>query len=835
MHLDPLAWTDAESAVPFSRASVSSVRSSLIALGCIVVLVAVEVSSATSVILIPLLVVAPLLAAIDARAQHVLWIGTVAVAAAVGLGWVAEIEGSTRHVVVVTAVISGTVLGWYLARDRQQRERDILRSKPVLDQAARVARAMHAGRMGEWWWQLQSGRVGWNDELNRLFGMVPGEFGGTFEHWVERVHVDDRQMVLDAVSAGVASRSTFRFDHRCLWPDGSVHWVEGLGDVTLDDAEEVTGAIGLAWDVDERHRELDDRARLLDIERSARIRAEFIARAHEVLTRSVDVTEIMKQVTKSAVPELADWCAAVLALDQPVRSPLIVTAHHDAAMRDWAEEIQRRFPYDPDAAFGAAKVIRTGERDVVHGLSRVLERTPETTRTLLMTADVESVLTVPIKGPLGVLGSLQLIRGRDRPAFSPGDLEVADELAARCGAALNTAILFGRQATSAAALETLQRVSGWLARAATVRDVVRAVITHGMAGLGADGAAVFVVDDNSTSGAGLTVLSAEGVSEGECELALRALSERCMADDRVLNERVSGTRPLWALATPLRVLDRALGTLVFVFDDVRQLADSELSMVFTLGSRCAGAMERAALHERDRQISLTLQRRLLPELPTVPEWLDAGSVYRPAAGGQIGGDWYQLITRDDGSVVASVGDSVGHGVASAAAMGQLRASIATAVSREVDPAAALDVVDRFAAQEADTLSASAALTVLAPGRPIRYASSGHPPMIVVRADGTSEVLEGGRRPLLGFGHAPGSHHVSAATTDFDRGDSLVMYTDGLIERRHEFIDVGIERLRRACERLRHVPVQQLCEAVVDHMLADWAVEDDVAVLILRHR
>lgn len=820
--------------MPFARASASSVRSPLIAVGYVVALALVEVLTDTSIVLIPLLVVAPLMVAIDGAPRLVLWIGGAAVVTAVGLGWASGIGGSTRHAVGVSAVIAGTVLGWYLARARVEREHDILRSKPVLDQAARVARAMHAGQMGEWWWQLETGRVGWDDGLNRLFGMAPGEFGGTFDHWVERVHVDDRQVVVDAVAAGVAGRSTFRFDHRCVWPDGSIHWVEGLGEVSIDESDAVTGAVGLAWNVDQRHAELDERARLLEIERSARARAEFIAQAHEVLTRSVDVTEILNQVTTSAVPEVADWCAAVLAVDQPARSPLIVTAHRDAVMRDWAVEIQRQFPYDPEASFGAAKVIRTGEREVLHGLSRALEDSPHSTRSVLTTADVDSVVTVPIKGPLGVLGSLQLIRGRARPEFSTGDLELADELAARCGAALNTAILFGRQATSSAALETLQRVSGWLARAATVREVARAVLTHGMAGLRADGSALFVVDEAGTNGDGLSVFAAEGVTDGECELALRALAERCMADDRVLTERVSGTRPLWVLVTPLRVLDRTLGALVFVFDTPRQFAESELSMVFTLGSRCAGAMERASLHDRDRQISLTLQRRLLPALPPAPAWLAAGSVYRPAAGGQVGGDWYQLITRDDDSVVASVGDSVGHGVASAAAMGQLRASIATAVARDVDPAAALEVVDRFAAQEADTLSASVALALLSPGRSIRYASSGHPPMIMARAGGSSEVLEGGRRPLLGFGHGVSNCGSSSATTAFERGDTLVMYTDGLIERRRELIDVGVERLREACVRLRHVPVQQMCDELVDHMLGDSVVEDDVAVLILRH-
>ena len=108
-------------------------------------------------------------------------------------------------------------------------------------------------------------------------------------------------------------------------------------------------------------------------------------------------------------------------------------------------------------------------------------------------------------------------------------------------------------------------------------------------------------------------------------------------------------------------------------------------------------------------------------------------------------------------------------------------------------------------------------------------------MIAVRGDGNSEVLEGGRRPLLGFGRAHGSQSSCAATTEFRVGDTLVMYTDGLIERRRELIDVGIERLRTACAELRHLPVQEMCDRLVEHMLSDLGADndDDVAVLILR--
>ena len=693
---------------------------------------------------------------------------------------------------------------------------------------------MHAGSMGEWWWDRRTGRVGWDTELERLFDVEPGTFGGTFEAWVALVHQDDRSMVQAEVQRGVDERATFRFDHRVRWSDGSIHWIEGLGDVTVDDHGDVVGAVGLAWDVDDRHRELDERMRLLEIERQARVRAEYLARVHDVLARSVDSVEILERITQAAVPDLADWCSAVLAVDRPRDEPLIVAAHADDAMRSWAAEVQRRFPYDADAPFGAAKVIRTGERELLTGLSSLLADRGDA-RDVLERADVESVVTMPIRGPLGVLGSLQLIRGRSRPPFADHDLALVEELAARSGAALHTSVLFARQATSRAALETLQRVSGWLARAATVRDVSQAVITHGVHGLDAVGAAVMV-----GSHQGLTVAGIEGVPGSIDDGALHGLAERAMHADLVTVEQVggehggSGTEHT-VLVAPLRILDRTTGALVFVFEGTRAFAEAELSMVVTLGSRCAGALERAWLYERERDTALVLQRRLLPDLSGVPSWLEAAARYEPATGGQIGGDWYQLVDVGDDCVMAVVGDAVGHGMASAAAMGQLRASIATAASTAIDPAVALDAVDRFAAHGADTLGATVALALIERSGQLRHASAGHPPPVLVAGGARARLLDDGRRSLLGF--QPAGPLSPSASCAFDVGDTLVLYTDGLVERRHESLDRGFERLVDVVDELTLGPdpatPQHLCDALVERLVAPESSRDDVAVLVLR--
>ncbi len=134
----------------------------------------------------------------------------------------------------------------------------------------------------------------------------------------------------------------------------------------------------------------------------------------------------------------------------------------------------------------------------------------------------------------------------------------------------------------------------------------------------------------------------------------------------------------------------------------------------------------------------------------------------------------------------------------------------------------------------DTLSASVSVAQLRFGEPLRYAAAGHPPSLLVRSDGSTEILEGGRRSLLGFGH-DSARQSATASVDFRSGDTLVMYTDGLVERRRETIDVGIERLRQHVPGLRHLPVQQMCDELVNLMQADGAAFDDVAALLLRHR
>jgi GAF domain-containing protein/PAS domain-containing protein len=821
-------WSCHHCRVLRERARIRDDRWSFIVAGlaACAVLAIVDATS-DSIVVIPLLVLAPLIACSGGSRRGTFVVALVAAAAAVALGWADSIAGTRRHWVAMATTVLGGALAVWIAAIREAHDRQLAESLPIMRRADRLKAALATGRMGEWSWDRATGAVTWDANVAMLFGLDENQIGGTFEEWIEHVDERDRGMVQEAVATGVATGEPFRFDHRCVWPDGSVHWIEGIGDVIVAaHGGDVVGAFGLAIDVDERHREVEERNRLLEVERRQRERMEYLAKVNDVLAYSFDAAEIVKSVTVAVVPELAAWCSIVIAIDRRRERPSITVAHSDPAKVKWAEQIQRDYPYDPDAPWGAAGVIRSGRREVIANVDPAIFSLPG--GDVLREAGLQSAITVPVIGPLGTLGAMQLIRGEGQPPFAPSEIELIEELAGRVGAALNSAVLFDRQSRSRAALDTLQHVSGRIASLATSSRIAQEVIAHGSAGIRADGGVVFVVDDDGE------LTAKEATSTGPIptrEIELEVAREAVDTGSLVITEIGSGESSGVAVGVPMRIMNRIIGSLVFTFDEYREFTPEELSMLATLGSRCAGALERASLYERDRDIALTFQRRLMPALPRTPDWIDVAASYRPATGMAIGGDWYQVLDAGGGRIAAVVGDAVGHGLVAAAAMGQLRASIATAVANDPEPSHAIAAVDLFAIQGADTLGASVAYVLLEPDGRARYASAGHVPVVWVPALRECVLLEGGRRPLLGF-QMPKEHNVTADFT-FGDGDLVVMFTDGLIERRGENIDDGLTRLRDAIDKTRHLPPQQMCAALLEQVTDGYDPDDDIALLVIR--
>lgn len=290
-------------------------------------------------------------------------------------------------------------------------------------------------------------------------------------------------------------------------------------------------------------------------------------------------------------------------------------------------------------------------------------------------------------------------------------------------------------------------------------------------------------------------------------------------------------RAVVALA-PLLAQRRLLGVLGCRFDGLESLSESEQDLLRTLAGQAALALPRALLFEQQRDVAQTLQHSLLPDrLPSDPRFT-LTTVYRPARNGPaVGGDWYDAfwVARDLLAVV--VGDVVGRGIRAAAAMGQVRTAIRALASVSPGPAQVLEALDRFV----DDLPAASSATVvyglldLTNGR-LRYACAGHPPPVLVQASGEATVLWGGRWVPLGI-RVPGASRREAEV-ELPPGSRLVMYTDGLVERRDRPLDARIDELAGVLSQDSAAPPAAQVESVAEAMLGDDEVPDDVCLLCL---
>ncbi|MFI9832268.1 PP2C family protein-serine/threonine phosphatase [Streptomyces sp. NPDC051913] len=238
-------------------------------------------------------------------------------------------------------------------------------------------------------------------------------------------------------------------------------------------------------------------------------------------------------------------------------------------------------------------------------------------------------------------------------------------------------------------------------------------------------------------------------------------------------------------------------------------------------------------HAREREVALALQEAMLPAPRQVRDHR-AAVRYRPAVGAlNVCGDWYDLVDRIGGDrICVAVGDVVGHGLAASCVMGQLRSAL-SAASRVADgPAQALDVLGRYANVVPGAESATVVTTFVDfDARTITYSSAGHPPPALVHADGRVEFLDGATDPPLDASPAPVPR--PEATAGFSTGDTLVLYTDGLVERRREDIDIGLARLADSLTRHRKAEPEPMADAVLLELLPPEGATDDTALIVVR--
>jgi serine phosphatase RsbU (regulator of sigma subunit)/anti-sigma regulatory factor (Ser/Thr protein kinase) len=352
----------------------------------------------------------------------------------------------------------------------------------------------------------------------------------------------------------------------------------------------------------------------------------------------------------------------------------------------------------------------------------------------------------------------------------------------------------------------LQRVTAALANARTPEDVADVVVSEGVTALDAAGGGLLVPAEDGTHlevpgtvGYGAELVGALREERLDAPLpaatALRTgapvwLESREERDRRYPTLRGFEATTVSMCAVPLRVGARILGALRFSFTSRRFFDADEREFVLALAAQTAQTLLRTETYAAERAASVNLQRALLPDrTPPIPGWSVAAH-YSPAGQEEAGGDFYDVLPLGDGRVVAVVGDVMGRGVEAAAAMAQVRTIIRAYAAIDPAPVAVLTKVDRyFAVLDRAQLVTALYLLIDATSGEVSVATAGHLPPIVVTVEGSFPADTVVGTPL-------GIEAEERRTTSLSlpQGSGLVLLTDGLVERRGEDIDEGIDRI-----------------------------------------
>ena len=295
-------------------------------------------------------------------------------------------------------------------------------------------------------------------------------------------------------------------------------------------------------------------------------------------------------------------------------------------------------------------------------------------------------------------------------------------------------------------------------------------------------------------------------------------------------------------SVPLRARGAVLGSLSVALTGPRTWRPADRDLLVAFAALTAQALDRIRAREAEeeanaaaRGLSETLQRSLLTD-PPEPNVLQVAARYQPASqDAQVGGDWHDTFLTADGGTTVVIGDVAGHDGTATAAMAQVR-NVLRGVAQTVGepPSAVLSALDRALWRLRFPALTTAVLgQVLQDARGDRallWSNAGHPPPLLVTPAGEVGLLWRPADLLLGV--APGSarhDHV----VPLPPGTTLVLYTDGLVERRGEPLDRGLDRLVEAVTELHRLPTDELCDQLLRRLGAD--AEDDVALLVLRPR
>jgi PAS domain S-box-containing protein len=730
---------------------------------------------------------------------------------------------------------------------------------------ARLEIALEASSIGIWERDLRTGSVFWDERCAAIFGVDGAvEMTSVEQLMLDHVHPDDRQIASDAFRAALESGGQFTSETRAVQPDGTVRWVVSRGRVVRDATGEAVRVLGTVLDVTDARQQADSRL--------------------AALQRATAVSEVAAELANAArFEDLADVVLRGAKVLGAQSSLLAVFAPDGGSLRlhmtrGLADEVQEHVDYpvegidlELDDAQPTQYAAMHGERVLLATQEEMLTRFPST-REGSEVLGVRAIAALPLRVEGRVLGAFVAIWTVDH-SFSEDDVELLEALAAQIALSVSRLRAGDERAAAVAAMaeanERLQLLadagrvlSGSLDITEQIGQLAELVVPalgdwcwlvvtdeqgrlHELASAHRDPARreelqryVESMVTVMTDAAGARVVTRTGQP-----LVLREIDrERMVAvlPDPAAQERLERLGVASGAIVPLVARGQTLGALgLFTGKERGPHTPAEVDTAIEIGRRAGLALHNAKLYSQQRDLADALQRSMLTA-PPEPDHCEIVVRYVPAAeGAEIGGDWYDAFLQEDGGTVLAIGDVAGHDTRAAAAMGQVRGLLrGIGYSSGGTPAQILTELDR--AVQGLSLDTMATALVgrleesdedLRTGRTwFRWSSAGHPAPILIDPDGDVVLLDGVPADLL-LGVAPNMHREDRVAC-LTRGTTVLLYTDGLVERRDRDVDAGTDELMAALREYAELPLTELCDRVLQRLFLPDA-EDDVALLAVR--
>jgi PAS domain-containing protein len=650
--------------------------------------------------------------------------------------------------------------------------------------------AIDAAGVGTFDWNLETGHLAWDEQLIRMFGYDVATFDHSIEAFNARLHPDDLARVTGTLARSIEVCGEYDAEYRVVRPDGETRWVHARGRALAGPDGTAVRLIGAAYDTTGEREGATLVTRVLEA-----MPAGFFSLDREWRFTHVnaEAERLLGRTRNSLLGRTFwdDWPAANGSVFEDnyrtaVRTglPISFDAYYPPPLDGWFEV--RAWP-SPDGL--SVYFTEVTER------RRVQDQAERSARRLAILAQVAAELagTMDAQAAAAHLPRLVVPALADFAVVTVVDLDGRPRDIGSWHADPKHRKLLERYTT--VRLDTMPAMSP-LARSLMSGESMRAD--------------------------GRTVLGM--LPPGEARDLLRLLL------------------PESAAVIPMRGRGRTLGLLTLYFRPGTVVEDEDLSTAQDIADRAGMALDNSRLYTAQQQLAEELQRSLLTE-PPQPEHGEIAVRYQPAAeAARVGGDWYDAFLQPGGSTMLVIGDVVGHDTAAAAAMGQLRGLLrGIATYSDAGPAEVLRGLDASMTtlQTRTLATAAVARFEQTPDElergitRMRWANAGHLPPLIVNPDGSVAELAAWRGDLL-LGVDPDAERRESVVT-LDRGATVLLYTDGLIERRDADLDAGMVRLRDTLIELAGLPLEELLDQVLER-LVDGHPDDDVALVAVRlHR